>query len=70
MLAPAGTPAEIIARLNAETVKVLTLPDVKSRLDATRKAPNSGTPEEFGRHIQEEIAKWAKVVKALDLRVD
>ena len=70
MTVPTGTPAEIIARLNAETAKVLTLPDVKSRLDATGMVPKSGSPEELGRHIHNEIAKWAKVVKALDLRVD
>lgn len=70
MLVPTGTPAEIIARLNAETAKVLTMPDVKSRLDATGMVPKSSTPEELRRHIHEEIAKWAKVVRALDLRVE
>jgi len=70
MLVPTGTPAEIVARLNAETVKVLTLPDVKSRLDATGMVPQSSSPEELGRQIHSEIAKWAKVVKALNLKVD
>ena len=70
MLVPTGTPAEIIARLNAETAKVLTLPDVKSRLDSTGMVPQSSSPEELGRHMHNEIAKWAKVVRALDLRVD
>ena len=70
LLVPTGTPAEIIARLNAETIKVLTLPDVKSRLDATGMVPQSSSPEDLGRHMHEEIAKWAKVVRALDLRVD
>ena len=70
MLVPTGTPAEIIARLNAETAKALTLPDVKSRLDATGMVAQSSSPEELARHIQNEIAKWAKVVRALDLRVD
>jgi len=70
MVVPTGTPTEIIGRLNAETAKVLTLPDVKSRLDATGMVPNSSSPEELGKHIHSEIAKWAKVVKALNLRVD
>ena len=70
MMVPTGTPADIIARLNTETVKVLTLPDVKSRLDATGMVPQSSTPEELGRHVHNEIEKWAKVVKALGLRVD
>ena len=70
MMVPTGTPAEIIARLNTETAKVLTLPDVKSRLDATGMVPQSSSPEELGRHVHDEIEKWAKVVKALGLRVD
>src|SRR5262245_5923731 len=70
MIVPAGTPAEIITRLNTETARVLTLPDVKSRLDATGMVPASSTPEDLGKQIHAEIAKWAKVVKALDLRVD
>jgi tripartite-type tricarboxylate transporter receptor subunit TctC len=70
MVVPTGTPAEIIARLNAETAKVLNLPDVKSRLDATGMVPATSTPEELGKQIHDEIAKWAKVVKALGLQVD
>ena len=70
MLVPTGTPADIIERLNAETAKVLTLPDVKARLDATGMVPKTSTPEGLRAHIQDEIAKWAKVVRALDLRVE
>lgn len=70
MLVPTGTPAEIIARLNTETAKVMTLPEVKSRLDATGMVPKTGSPEELGRYMHEEIAKWAKVVKALGLHVN
>src|SRR5262245_54484793 len=46
MMVPTGTSAEIIARLNAETAKVLKLSDVKSRLDATGMVPESGTPDQ------------------------
>ncbi len=70
MMVPTGTPAEVIARLNSEAARTLTLPDVKARLDATGMVPKSSTPEELRRHIHEEIAKWAKVVRALDLKVD
>jgi tripartite-type tricarboxylate transporter receptor subunit TctC len=70
MLVPTGTPADIIARLNAEAGKVLKMPDVKSRLDATGMVPKTGTPEELGRHMHAEIAKWGKIVKALNLHVD
>ena len=70
MLVPTGTPADIVARLNTETAKALTLPDVKSRLDATGMVPSSSTPEALGKLMQEEVARWAKVVKALNLKVD
>ena len=70
MLVPTGTPAEVIARLNLESAKALTLSDVKARLDATGMVPQSSTPEELRKLIHEEIAKWGKVVRALDLRVE
>ena len=70
MLVPTGTPGGIIARLNSEAARALTLADVKARLDATGMVPQSSTPEELRKLIHEEIAKWGKVVKALDLRVD
>jgi tripartite-type tricarboxylate transporter receptor subunit TctC len=70
MVVPTGTSAEIVARLNTETAKVMTLPDVRSRLDATGMVPNTSTAEELGNHMHNEIAKWAKVVQALGLRVN
>jgi tripartite-type tricarboxylate transporter receptor subunit TctC len=70
LLAPTGTPKEAIERMNTESAKVLTLPDVKSRLDATGMVIYHSGPEELSRKIQNEIAKWAKVVKALGLTVD
>ena len=56
--------------MNAETGKVLALPDVKARLDATGMVPATGTPQELARTIRNEIAKWAKVVNALGLTAD
>ena len=70
MVVPTGTPADAIARLNAEAAKAMTFADVKSRLDATGMVPGTSTPEELGKHIQGEVARWAKVVKALNLRVN
>ena len=70
MVVPTGTPADIIARLNSEASKAMTFADVKSRLDATGMVPGTSTPDELGKHMQIEVAKWAKVVKALNLRVD
>ena len=64
MLAPAKTPRAIINRLNAETVKVLNMPDVKSILFKRGLDAAPSTPEKFGAYIKSESAKWAKVIKA------
>ena len=70
VLVPAGTPREIIARLHAESVKLLKLPDVKERLDAAGFEPIGSTPEQFAAYTSSEIEKWAKVVKASGARAD
>jgi tripartite-type tricarboxylate transporter receptor subunit TctC len=67
LVVPTGTPHEVIARVNAETAQVMTLADVKARLDATGMVPQTSSPEELGRKITAEIDKWAKVVTALKL---
>jgi tripartite-type tricarboxylate transporter receptor subunit TctC len=61
--APAGTPKEIIARLNTESVTLLKLPDVQDRYRAVDSDTIGSTPEQFDMHIRSEIQKWAKVVK-------
>ena len=70
LMVPAGTPKEIVARLNAETVQVLRRPDVKERFAATDLEPVGAGPEQFGAHIRSEIDKWAKVVKATGTKVE
>ena len=70
LLVPTGTAPEIVSRLHAETVKVLALPDVKSRLDTAGMVAESSSPEQLGKIIHDEIAKWAKVVKSLGLTAD
>lgn len=70
LLAPSGTSREIVSRLHAESVKVLKLPDVKERLDATGFEPIGTTPEQFGAYLRSEVEKWAKVVKAAGIRAD
>lgn len=64
LVAPAKTPADIIARLNKEVVNVLILPEVKETLFKQGIEAAPGTPEEFGAYIKSEIAKWNKVVQA------
>ena len=70
LVMPTGTPRAIITRVNAATAKVITLPDVKARLDATGIVPETSTPQELDRKIHAEIAKWAKVVTTLGLTAD
>jgi tripartite-type tricarboxylate transporter receptor subunit TctC len=70
VLAPAGTPKPVIARLNAEMVKVLHLPDVKERFFQLGAEPAGNTPEQFAALINSEIVKWAKVVRQAGIRLD
>jgi tripartite-type tricarboxylate transporter receptor subunit TctC len=64
LMVPANTPRAIIDRLNAETVKVLNMPEVKTFLFNQGLEAAPSTPEEFGAYIRSERAKWAKIVKA------
>jgi tripartite-type tricarboxylate transporter receptor subunit TctC len=64
LFAPPGTPAAVIAKLNAETAAALKSPDVVERLSQMGATAAPTTPEEFGRHVRQEIARWAPVVKA------
>ncbi|MBM3356481.1 MAG: tripartite tricarboxylate transporter substrate binding protein [Betaproteobacteria bacterium] len=70
MLAPAGTPAEAIKRLNAEFNRMIAEPEVKKRMLGSGFEPVGGAPEAFGAHIRSEIAKWGPVVKAAGVKVD
>jgi hypothetical protein len=62
VLAPAGTPAAIIAKLNKEMVRILHMADVRKRLAGDGSEPVGSTPEEFAAHIKAEIARWRKVI--------
>jgi tripartite-type tricarboxylate transporter receptor subunit TctC len=70
LLVPAGTPPDIIARINRDTIAALASPDVKERLSALGFDPAVTTPEEFGVRIKSEIAKWDKVVRAANIRIE
>jgi tripartite-type tricarboxylate transporter receptor subunit TctC len=70
VLAPARTPAPIVARLNAEIVKALQSPDVKERMAKLGTEPSPSTPEQFEALIQKELKKYAAVVKASGAKVD
>jgi tripartite-type tricarboxylate transporter receptor subunit TctC len=69
ILAPAGVPKNVVARLNAEVNRVLARADMRERFVASGADPGSGSPEQFGALIKSEIAKWSKLVKTIKLDV-
>ena len=68
LLAPAGTPDNIITRLNSLIQKALTLPDVRELFAKGGVEPMGSTPDELGEHIRKEIEKWRRVIKAAGMR--
>ena len=70
LAAPAGTPPEIVSRLQQETAKALATPDMKARMAGMGAIPSGMSTADFTRFIAAETAKWAKVVKAANAKVD
>ena len=70
IVAPAGTPADVVAKLNQEIVRILGLPDVKEKLVAAGLDPISSTPSEFAAFIQKESDRWGKVIKETGIRLE
>lgn len=70
IVAPAGTPRQIVERLNAEVTKVTSRPDVKQAWGAQGAVPMTMTVAQFDKHLRADIAKWASVVKASGARHD
>ena len=70
LLAPAGTPAPILARLNAEVIKVLARDDVKSTLGATGLTVASSSPEQFAAHIRSEIARFTRIARTANIKAE
>jgi tripartite-type tricarboxylate transporter receptor subunit TctC len=64
LLAPAGTPQAIVARLNAEAIRSLRSDEMRERLAVDGAEPQGSTPEEFGALIKSELEKWARVTRA------
>ena len=70
LLAPAGTPQPVIARLNTEVNRILQQPEARQKLDNQGALPVGGTAEQFGTFIKQEIARWSPVVKDSGARVE
>jgi tripartite-type tricarboxylate transporter receptor subunit TctC len=70
VVAPAGTPREIVTRLNSEILRIVNAPDMRDRLGKQGADVRTNTPEEFGTFIRTETAKWAKVVKDANIKVE
>jgi tripartite-type tricarboxylate transporter receptor subunit TctC len=70
LVAPAGTPREVIAKLNAEVIRILAMPDVRERFLAQGVEPVGSTPEQFGDHIRGQMAKWSEVVRKAGVKAE
>jgi tripartite-type tricarboxylate transporter receptor subunit TctC len=70
VFAPAGTPVDIIERLNAEIVKALQSAEVKQRMEGLGAEQASGTPTQFADFLKEDVARWTRLVKASKATVD
>ena len=68
LLAPAGTPADIVKRLHEEMVRIVDMPDVRARIAAKASVPMTNTPDEFARLIASEIALWRQVAQENNIK--
>ncbi len=70
ILAPAGTPRDIVNRLNAELIKIMAMPDTREKMQKAEFEPMSGTPEQFSEFLKAEIVRWARVIKEANLSIN
>ena len=70
LVAPAGTPPEVVAKLNHAFVAALDSPDTRTRFATLLAEPVASTPDQFGAFMKSELAKYEKVVKATGAKVD
>jgi tripartite-type tricarboxylate transporter receptor subunit TctC len=70
VFAPAGTPAPVVARINAELNALLGQPDVRALLEKQGMNAGGGSPERFGALVKNELARWSRVVKAAGIKAD
>jgi len=70
LLAPAGVPRDIIQRLNAESTRIISSPEVTDRFLKLGVSPATGTPEQFGDMVKSEVSRWAKVIKDAGIKAE
>ena len=70
VLAPAGTPADIVMKLNAELARILTSSDMKEKLLLQGAEARTNSPEVFGGFVSKEKERWAKVVKGAGIKIE
>jgi tripartite-type tricarboxylate transporter receptor subunit TctC len=69
-VAPAGTPAAVIGRLNAEIASALAAPDVREKAIAAGCEPAANSPQEFAAFIRDEARKWADVIRKAGVKIE
>ena len=70
LLAPAGTPAQVVAKTRDEVARILQTPELRARIDSLGAEPVGNTPQEFAALIRADIAKWRRVVDQAGIKVD
>ena len=70
LMAPTGTPQDIISRLNTESLRIVRQPEMRAKFIAAGVDPTGSTPEQFGSYLRSEIDKWGKVVRATGMRIE
>lgn len=70
MLAPARTPTDVVARMNGEVVRIISLPDIRERLSGTGAFPIGNSPQQFGEWLANEKERWAKLIKDTGFKLE
>jgi tripartite-type tricarboxylate transporter receptor subunit TctC len=70
IVAPAGTPKAVVAKLNAEIARIARMPDIREKMTAQGAEPMTNSPEEFGAWMKTEIANWGKVIADGNIKID
>jgi tripartite-type tricarboxylate transporter receptor subunit TctC len=70
LVAPAASPRDVVSRLNSELVRIMSTPEVRERFSQQGIDPETSTPEQFGRLIREEYARWTKVIRTSGIKLE